>query len=172
MTSFPNAMRRRPALALVLLGLIAFDLDLQAQSSTANLNVSANVTVNCTISAAPVAFGSYDPIGANATTPLDASGAITIACTKGSTVTIGLDAGQNAAGSARRMAASPEFLAYDLYQDTTRSTVWGNSGAGLLGAGTAPSNAPRTFTVYGRVATAQNVGAGSFTDVVLATVNF
>lgn len=152
---------------------VAFGPSVYAQSSSANLGVSANVSVNCTISTAPVAFGTYDPIGANGTTPLDSNGSITIACTKGSTVTIGLDAGSNSGGTgARSMSSGAELLGYALYQDTTRTTPWGNSGAAVLDTGTAPSSAPRSFTVYGRVPPAQNVSAGTFTDVVLATVNF
>jgi spore coat protein U-like protein len=34
------------------------------------------------------------------------------------------------------------------------------------------SNAPVTYTVYGRVAAGANVPAGSYSDTVVATVNF
>jgi spore coat protein U-like protein len=156
----------------MLLGSLAFSPTLGAQTSTANLSVSAQVKVNCTISTAAIAFGDYDPIGANATSALDATGSITIGCTKGSTVTIGLGTGQNALASVRRMTANAEFLTYEMYQDTTRLTVWGSTGTGLLSAGTAPSKAPRVFTVFGRVPTAQDVSPGAFTDVIVATVNF
>ena len=54
-----------------------------AGSATSNLAMSANVTANCTISTAAVAFGAYDPIVANAATPLDTTGTVTITCTKG-----------------------------------------------------------------------------------------
>jgi spore coat protein U-like protein len=45
--------------------------------------VSAVVVKNCTITTAPVAFGNYDSVAANATTPLDGLGTVTVACTKG-----------------------------------------------------------------------------------------
>jgi spore coat protein U-like protein len=145
----------------------------KAATATANLGVSATVTNNCTISTAALAFGSYDPVVANASTNLDGTGTVTVACTKGSTATIGLGLGSNAAASVRRMTdGSSNYLTYELYQDSGRSTVWGNSGAGLLSPVAAPSKAARNFTVYGRVTSNQDVPAGSYNDTVVATVNF
>ena len=144
-----------------------------AATATANLSVSATVTNNCTISTVALAFGSYDPVVANASTNLDGTGTVVVACTKGSTATIGLGTGANASGSIRRMKdAGTNYLTYELYQDSGRSTVWANSGAGLLSPVAAPSKAARNFTVYGRVASNQDVPAGSYTDTVVATVNF
>jgi spore coat protein U-like protein len=157
--------------ALILLAGSA--LNVSAQSATANLAISATVTINCTITTAPVAFGSYDPVVAHASASLDATGTVTVECTKGATSTIGLGLGSNASGSTRRMSAGAgDFLTYELYQNAPRTTVWGNSGAGLLATGAAPSKAARSFTVYGRVAGNQDVSAGSYADTVVATVNF
>ena len=50
--------------------------------------------------------------------------------------------------------------------------MWGNAGAGLYSPGAAPSKVARNFTVYGRVASNQDVAAGSYNDTVVATVNF
>src|SRR6185436_927484 len=49
----------------------AFVAPVSAATATANLGVSATVTVNCTISTAALAFGSYDPVGTNAAANLD-----------------------------------------------------------------------------------------------------
>ena len=144
-----------------------------AATATANLGVSATVTNNCLISTAALAFGSYDPVVANASTDLDGTGTVTVSCTKGSTATIGLGLGSNASGSVRRMKdATTNYLTYELYQDAGRTTVWGDAGAGLLSPVAAPSKAARNFTVYGRVTSNQDAAAGSFTDTVVATVNF
>ena len=157
--------------ALVFAGLAASTAS--AATATANLAVSATVTNNCTISTAPLAFGSYDPVVANASADLDGTGTVTVACTKGSSATIGLGLGSNASGTTRRMTdGSSNFLTYELYQDSGRSTVWGNSGSGLLSPVAAPSKAARDFTVYGRVTSNQDVPAGSYNDTVVATVNF
>lgn len=144
-----------------------------AGSATANLSVSATVAVNCTISTAALAFGSYDPVVAHASSPLDGTGTVTIACTKGSTETIGLGLGANASGSQRRLNdGGTNYLNYELYQESGHTTVWGNSGGGLLSPAAAPSKAARNFTVYGRVTSNQDVPAGSYSDTVVATVNF
>ncbi len=146
----------------------------QAASATANLSVSATIVNNCTISTTPVAFPSYDPIGANATVDADdGTGTVTITCTKGTTATIGLGLGSNASGNTRRMLNGPSnYLDYELYQTSARTTVWGNAGPRLFSPGPAPSKAPRTFTVYGRIFAGQDLPAGSYADTVQATVNF
>lgn len=161
------------AISGVAIAMAAFESAASAATATANLSVSATVTNNCTISTAALTFGSYDPVVANASANLDGTGTVTVACTKGATATVGLGLGSNAAGSVRRMKDSgTNYLTYELYRDSARSTVWGNSGAGLLSPGAAPSKAPRSFTVYGRVTSNQDVPAGSYSDTVVATVNF
>jgi spore coat protein U-like protein len=144
-----------------------------AGTSTANLSTSAAVANNCTITTSPVAFGSYDPVGVNAATNLDGSGSVTVACTRGTTATIGLDLGSHASGSTRQLSnGSGSFLTYEFYQDSSRSTVWSNSGSGLVSPPAAPSKDGRVFNVYGRVALNQDVTSGTYSDTVTATVNF
>ncbi len=143
-----------------------------AQTATANLNVSATVNKTCTITTTAVAFGVYDPVVTNASTALDAAGTIVVTCTKGAGTRIDLGLGANAAGSVRRMTGGGDFLTYELYTDSGRTTVWG-SGAGAGNTiGAAPSKAARTVDVYGRVAAGQDVSAASYTDTVVATINF
>ena len=159
--------------------LVSSDTSVIAGNSTANLTVNATVVANCTVTTATITFPNYDPIVAHASTPDDttAVGAVTVACTKGTSSTIGLSFGQNATNSPRAMKDSAgNLLSYDLYTNSPGGTVWGNIG----GPGTpytpspaaAPSKAPRAFNVYGRIPQAQDVPAGSYTDTVIATVNF
>jgi spore coat protein U-like protein len=144
-----------------------------AGNATANLSVTATVGANCTISTTAVAFPAYDPIVTNASANDDGTGSVIVTCTRGTAATIGLGLGANASGSQMRMKdATTDYLNYALYQDSGRATVWGNSGAGLLSPVAAPDKNPRTFTVYGRIPSAQDVPAGSYTDTVVATVNF
>jgi spore coat protein U domain-containing protein, fimbrial subunit CupE1/2/3/6 len=166
-------MNRSVRVALMLAGLVlGLAAPTLAQTDTANLSVSTSVSKNCSITTTPVAFGAYDPVVANVTTPLDAAGAVIVTCTKGAGTRIDLNAGANASGSIRRMAGGGDFLTYELYQDTTRTTVWGSgSGAGQTITG-APSKAPRTFTVFGRIPAGQDVVAGAYADTVVATINF
>lgn len=152
-----------------------------AQSASTNVSVSTTVTRNCRISTSAVAFGAYDPVGANATTPLLGTGRVTVACTRGIAPRITLSNGQFAAGATRRMASGANRLAYELFQppNTTPGTpcgaltrAWRTSTAQSLTGPAAPSTAPRSWNVCGRVPAGQNVAAGSYADTVIATLIF
>jgi spore coat protein U-like protein len=166
-------MKRTAALA-TLLGITLSSLAASAANETASLTVSATVTNNCTISTAALAFSQYDPVIANASAGLDGTGRVTVACTKGATPTIGLGTGSSAAGTTRRLSdgSGVNYLTYELFQDSGRTVSWTNAASGVLTPLAATSKASRDFTVYGRVAGNQDVPAGSYTDSVVATVNF
>ena len=166
-------MKRTAALG-ALLGITLSSMAVSAANETASLNVSATVTNNCTISTAPLAFSQYDPVIANASADLDGTGRVTVACTKGATPNIGLGGGSSASGTARRLSdgSGVNYLTYELFQDSGRSVAWTSSGSGMLTPVAATSKAARDFTVYGRIAANQDVPAGSYTDSVVATVNF
>jgi spore coat protein U-like protein len=159
-------------LAGVAVASIAAESRLSGQQQSASLTVSASVTKNCTITTTPVNFGAYDPVAANATSPLDGSGEVTVTCTKGAAAKVGLNTGSNAQGTTRRMSQGTAYLTYELYKDTSRATVWGDTLDTALDIAAAPDRNPRTFTVYGRVVQAQDATVGSYTDTVVATVNF
>lgn len=147
--------------------------DDQGQSGSATMPVSANVIRSCTVSAQPLDFGSYDPVQANATAPLDAETTVVVACTRGTMVNVGMDTGANASGQTRRMSgAGTSFLSYEVYKDSNRTDVWGATGGGLLSGGVAPSRDPRRFTVYARIPGAQDIIEGAYQDTVLVTIEF
>lgn len=151
---------------------------------TSSFTARASVHTSCTILTTPVAFGAYDPIGAHRSADLNATGSITVACVKGTTPTIALDRGSNPAGSTRRMNDVPsgDFLAYELYQPPSNApgtpcsfpgiAVWGTAGADLFAASSALSKVARTYNVCGSVPAGQNPSIGTYSDTVLATVNF
>lgn len=166
-------MNRTARVALILGGLaLGLAAPAFAQTATANLSVSATVVKNCSITTTAVAFGNYDPVVTNAATDLDGTGTVVVTCTKGAGTRIDLGLGANASGSIRRMAGGTDFLTYELYQNSGRTTVWGSGAAAGQTIAVAPSKAPRTFTVYGRVAAGQDVSAISYGDTVVATINF
>lgn len=164
---------KRSTLSLVVLTAIAVATPVFAQSpATANLPVSASVVGNCTITTAAVAFGNYDPVGVNAATDLDATGSVTVTCTRGAGLSIDLGLGNNASGAARRMKdAGTNYMGYELYSNAGRTTVWGTGASGLTIVG-APNITPRVYTVYGRVAAGQDVAVGNYTDTVVASINY
>lgn len=166
------ALASNLAMATALLGVDGY----AAGTATANLSVTATIDANCTISTSPVAFGSYDPIVANAAAPLDSTGTVTTACTNGTAATITLGQGSNpVAGSTdavplRQMASGANRLPYFLYSDNGRTTIWGNtSGTGMADTGIGADSA---LTVYGRIPPGQNQPAGNYSDTVVATVTY
>ena len=153
-----------------------------AGSATANLSVTATVSANCTIATAPVAFGTaYDTV---AGTAVNATGSVSIACTKGAAPSVTLGLGANATGSTRRMSdGGTNFLAYELYQQPsttvpgtacsyTAPTVWGTSGANVFTPSVSPGKASRSYNVCGQIPGAQDVAAAVYSDLVVATINF
>lgn len=141
-------------------------------SAQDNLGVTASITANCTISTSTVAFGAYDPIVTNASTDLTGTGTVTVTCTNGATsLTIALGLGTNATGSTRRMiAGAGEYLIYELYQEVGHTNIWGTAAnAKSVSDGTGLAQA---YTVYGVVPAGQNSVVGSYSDTVVATVNF
>jgi spore coat protein U domain-containing protein, fimbrial subunit CupE1/2/3/6 len=149
-----------------------------AATATSTLTVTANVSNNCTIAAANLVFGAYDPVVANAASPLNVNSTVTVACTKGATATVGLNAGANSGkgGCATTRAMSsgggvPSYLCYEIYSNAGLSTVWGNAGAGLVNY-TAASKAPTALTDYGQVPAGQDVPTASYSDSVTATITF
>jgi len=152
---------------------------------TGTFTAQTQVNANCTLSTSAVAFGNYDPIGANQSADLNSIGTITIACVKGTAPSIALDLGANFVGSTRQMQNTTNpgnFMPYELYQPSSTApnascsfpgtTVWGSSGANLFNAGSAPSKNPRTFNVCGTIPAGLSPVIGSYQDTVVATVNF
>jgi len=122
----------------------------------------------CTVSATPVSFGNYSPYAAS---PLDSTGQVTVSCTQDSSYTITMNAGIHAGGNftGRRMSNGQSYLAYQLYSDSTRTTIWGDGSGGSASQFFANAG---TATVYGRIPPRQTVSAGTFTDTILVTISY
>jgi spore coat protein U-like protein len=132
-----------------------------------SLPITANIQASCTVTAAAVAFGTYDP-----TANSDQNGSITIQCTKGTAATVSLDEGAAPAG--RQMAGpGTDTLTYELYSDVAGGSVWGIGNGGSTVAYNAATSAPSTLTVFGRIPLGQNnAGVGAYADTVTVTVTF
>jgi spore coat protein U-like protein len=159
-------MRDIVKIAVGLCAVAGFATAASAGTATANLGVSASVAATCTISTSAVAFGAYSGV------LVDATGTVTANCVTGTAWTIGLGAGNGTAAttSNRKMKSGANELAYALYSDSTHTTNWGNVvGDSVAGTGTGAS---QNQTVYGRIPAGAVPAAGSYSDTVVATINF
>jgi spore coat protein U-like protein len=91
--------------------------------------------------------------------------------------TISLNNGSNSTSfAARKMNVNTNFLNYNLYLNTGRTSVWGDGTAGtatvadsmnmLLGSGI------KLYPIYGGIPIGQNVPAGVYTDTITVTVTY
>ena len=163
-------------LVAVLVVIVSVPAFAAGNTRTANLAVSATVVNNCLITTAPVAFGNYDPVSANAAAGTDvyANGSVTVTCTKNAPgVSVDLGPGLNFSGT-RRMVNAGTFLNYELYSanpNPTPGTTW-TTGAGGVAVTPTGVTTPNVLTVYGDLFKGQDPIAGTFNDTVVATVNY
>jgi len=159
-----------------------------AATDTTTIAVSATVSQGCSISTtAALAFGAYDPIGANATAALNATGQISVACSKGATkLTIGMGPGTHAVGAQRQMQkgeGGTDVLLYNIFQPpsnipgvacaATGITAWNSTApAGVLALLSPTSKEARLYNVCGTIPAGQDATIGAYTDTVIATLNF
>jgi spore coat protein U-like protein len=157
-------------LPAAILGFLALGLTptsaFAATTATANVAVTATVQANCTITTGSMAFGTYTGAAASTTATL------TVTCTNTTPYNVGLNAGatSGATVTTRQMLNGTATLNYGLYTNSTWTTNWGNT-TGSWVAGTGVGSA-QTLTVYGQIPAAQFVTPGSYSDTVLATVNY
>lgn len=149
-----------------------------AATSTGSFQVTASVANSCVVSSTSnIAFGAYDPAGANNTAALDGAGSVAVRCTRGTTAAVALEQGANAASGSdcttplRQMASGTDRLRYDIYSDSGRTSGWGCTTSNDVDQ-SFTSLAPISFTTYGRIPAGQDVPAGSYTDTVTVTVTF
>ncbi len=139
----------------------------------------AQAAVGCTVTAIPVAFGTYDPLSS---TPRTAAGRVTLRCTATGiaervAASIALSPGLGGSFVTRTLLSGPNALGYNLFTSTAYTLVWGDGSAGtrvVSAALNVPAGATRTAnrTVYGRIPALQNPAAGSFADTIVVTVSY
>ena len=158
----------------VAVGLGATATSYAVNTVTTSFQVTANVVAQCSVTATNLAFGAVDPLGGN----IDQTSTVSVKCTKNSPYTVGLNAGTTTGSTiaARLMANGADTMSYNLYTDSARSTVWGNSATAptwVSGTGAGMGTA-QVLTVYGRVPTGQtNLAVGSYSEpTVTVTVTY
>jgi len=137
------------------------------------LSAAATAEAACTISTTAVNFGTYNVFSAS---PDDATGQVTYRCTapRPPLVTIHLDKGGAPTFNPRQMRMGSEVLNYNLYRESTRSTIWGDGtgGSQTYTRSNPPLNQNINVNVFGRIPAGQDVSAGTYGATVTATIFF
>jgi spore coat protein U-like protein len=181
-----NAMSNKVmslSVAAALMGASGIAFAVTAASSP--IPVSATVSQACSISTtSALAFGAYDPVGVNASAALNATGQISVTCSRGASgLTVGMGLGSQPVGTQRQMKGGlGGLLNYNIFQPASNvagtactfpgTVPWTETGAGLLTLVAAPSKVARLYNVCGTIPGNQDVAVDGYLDVVSATLNF
>lgn len=142
-----------------------------AGTATFPFTATASVINNCNITATPLTFASSPLIN----TSLSSTGTISVQCTNQDAYKISLDGGTTTGTVANRQmngATGAAKVTYQLYADSSHSTVWGdgtNSTTQVAGTG---SGSTQSLTVYGLVPSQSAPVPDTYTDTVKATIYF
>lgn len=143
----------------------------------------AEAAIDCTVSAAGVVFGTYDPAAAVDT---DTAGNVTVLCNYLSggaaqlSYTVSLSQGNSGTYASRQLRAGTSWLNYNLFTDLARTRTWGNGSAGTfvasgtftLGPGVGNGTRQGLHTLYGRIPARQDALPGTYSDSIVLTLTF
>ncbi len=138
---------------------------------TTSMLVAVDVVGDCTISATPLIFGLYNP---NSCQPTDSTTRLKVLCTLNTPYYVTLDQGANYQGTTRlRRMSGPDHssIKYLLTQNLTHTINWGNV-IGVDAKFNVGDGLRQTLVVYGQIPPKQNVGIGSYRDVVNVGIVF
>jgi spore coat protein U-like protein len=131
---------------------------------------------SCTASTTGVGFGGYDP---GSSSPKDGSGSVTLSCTGlvslAGTIDVAMSPGGSGNALARQMSQGAASLNYNLYTNSSRTTIWGTGSGGTSTVSatlTGLLSFSQTVTVFGRIPAGQWVKAGPYADSVIVTVTY
>ncbi len=169
--------------------------DMQASSSSVcegnsgggwdsgNTTITANYVVPslCQLdSTSNVDFGNINDIGSTSR-DYTAQGAVNTTCNNGTPYSIYLGDGNNRiTGGFRRMTnGSSQYIPYQLYQNSTYSTVWDTTGGvtavgGAGGVSKTGSGSAQSTNVYGKIPQGTTISTtpGNYSDSVVVTVTY
>jgi spore coat protein U-like protein len=117
-------------------------------------------SASCTASGATLAFGTYTG------TQIAVTAIITTSCPSGTNYQVGLNAGtgSGATTTTRDMTATSTELGYQMFQNSTHATNWGNtSGTDTV---TVTGTGTKTTTVYGLLPAAEAPTPATYKDTI------
>lgn len=169
-------------LSVIAVGLFSLNTA-NAATATGTLTVRATVTNSCVLNTsatgtttnAVLDFGTLSSIASNVDADTTTTGGtpITVLCNNTVPWALSFDGGQNVLSTQRRMiggATTTEYIPYNLFSDTGRSTAIGIATTAYSGTG---AGNVQTVNVYGRIPAGTTLpSAGSYVDTVTVTVTY
>src|SRR5260370_23298746 len=118
-------------------------------------------------------FGVYSAFSVS---PVTATSSFQFTCTPPATATLTLSRGTSATYNPRimtRTTAPAITMNYNLYMDAANSIIWGDgtSGTHYLTFNATPGNKTLAGTIYATIPAGLDVGPGTYTDTVQATLH-
>ncbi|MDN7673898.1 spore coat U domain-containing protein [Burkholderia oklahomensis] len=145
-----------------------------AATATATFTVSLTIQANCTISANPLSFGTNGVLA----TAVNQQTTLSVTCSNSTPYNVGLDAGSvpGSAVSSRLLAGTATgntstTVGFQLYQDSSHATVWGNTVDTDTVSGTGNGSA-QTLNVYGQVPAQTTPQPDTYQSTITATITF
>jgi spore coat protein U-like protein len=122
------------------------------------------------VTASDLDFGAYTSQGSS---PLTSTTILRATCTPGSTYNIGLSDGTGGGTiySGRKMASGQNKLNYQLYRDSARTNIWGNT-TGTDTVQDVGTGLAKDHTVFGTIPAAQVVPSGDYADTITVRVSY
>jgi spore coat protein U-like protein len=169
-------MRMKTGLG-VLTGLAFVGGPASATTTSSTFQVQLQIQAQCVInSTSALTFTTSGVLGgANGSANNDQTTTLNVQCTNSTPYDVGLDAGTTSGASvAQRLlvnSTTSETINYNLYSDSGRSTIWGNT-VGSSTVHATGSGASQSYTIYGRVPGQNTPTPGTSTDMVTVTITY
>lgn len=131
----------------------------------------------CSVSTTPLSFGTYNPGSSTAKTATATvtANCISVTLAMNTTVDLSLSAGTSGNAAMRQLASGGSRLDYNIYQDSSHTTVWGNGSNGgqlMTMAITDLLSFTANKTAYGRIPARRFPRAGAYSDSIVVTFTF
>lgn len=136
------------------------------------------VGCTCSISAGTFNIGAYAPLSGSTTS---GTGTVSVTCSAlvvGLNVSyvISLNQGSSGTFTARTMTLSAVPLNYNIYTTSGFTSVWGDGTSSTVTVSDSyilnVLSTTRNYTMFGLIPASQNVGPGTYTDTITATVTY
>ena len=163
---------KRNITVLLALGMLPWaGLLAQSQTATTTFRVTARVNAVCEVTSNDLAFGTYNP---KASSPHQVSSLVRATCTPGATYQVGLSAGTSpgATVNQRKMVSGSNTLNYQLYSDSGRSSIWGDTPGTDTVTPPAGTGLSQDLPVYGAIPPAQPAAVGDYSDTITVRVYY